>query len=104
MAAENTVNISHGFAEELFQLLGMGFKGRKVLLSRPALVGDDHHTASGKGIDGGNVLPEPLVIEDVVGGRVDRRIQIEPEEHGLFFSTQFPDRPDSHPCLPFLCL
>ena len=99
MTPEDAVDIRHRFAEQLFELLGMGFKGGKVLFPGPALVGDDHDPAFLKGVDGREMLPETLVIKNKVGGGVDGGVEIEPEEDCFSFSSQFPDRSNRHPYL-----
>jgi hypothetical protein len=75
----------------------MGFKSRKILLARTTLVRDDHHTTVRKCTDRGEMLPEPLVIQNKMGGGVNRGVQVKPEQYRLVAAPQFPDCTDRHP-------
>jgi len=68
---------------QLLEFLGVHFERGKIFLPRPALVGDDHQTALPERLNGRDMLPEPLVIEDRVGGGIDGGVQVKPQEHGL---------------------
>jgi hypothetical protein len=42
------------------------------------------------------MFPETFVIENKIGGGIDRRVEIKPEEHGLSLTSQFPDGSNRH--------
>src|SRR5208283_4352972 len=97
---EDTVDVGDRCAEELLKLARMGFKRGKILLSRPALVGDDHDTAVREGAYCRKVFAEPFVIENKVGGGIDGGVEVETEKHRLFAALQVPEGTDRHAATP----
>ena len=68
----------------------MGFQRGKIFFPGPALVGDDHNTAVRKSVDCREVLPEPFVIENKIGGGINGGVEIKPEEDGFSISIPVP--------------
>ena len=74
MAPEDAVYVEDRFPEEVLQLLRVGFKGGKILLSRAALVGDDNDPALLERVNGRKMFTETLVVKNKVRGRIDRGV------------------------------
>ena len=71
MPPENAVNVHDRCAKQLFKFFGMGLQGSEILLSRPALVGDDDEARVGKGTYCRQVFAEPFIVQNKVGGGID---------------------------------
>jgi len=97
MTPENAINVLDWFSQKLLELLCVCFQRGEIFFTRSALVGYDNNTAFRKCADCRKVLPEPFIIEDNVGGGIDGRVEIEPEEHRFPVTPQLPDGSNLHP-------
>jgi hypothetical protein len=96
MTPEDAVRVSDRLSKKVPELLCMGFEGSKIFFPGPALVGDNHNATFRKGTDCRKVFAEAFVIKNKVGGGVNRRVEIEPEEDGFSVAPQLPDGSNLH--------
>jgi hypothetical protein len=97
MTTKDAIGVYDRLSEKVFKLLCMGFKSGKIFFAWPALVGDDHNAAFRKGSDCREVFPETFVIKNKVGGGINRRVEIKPEEDGFSLASQLPYGSNLHP-------
>ena len=81
--AEEARNISDGAAEEGTDPFRVRLEGREIVLPRARLMGQEGDLRMPELANRREVLPNPRVVQELSRRRVDRRVDVHPEEHGM---------------------
>ena len=94
--AEDVLDVGDGLPEHRAELPGVRRERRVVLLPGPRLVGQDHDLRVLERPDRGQVLAEALVVQDRARPRVDRRVEVQPEQDRPALAGEGGDGADLH--------
>src|SRR5205807_9532499 len=82
-AAEEARNISNGAAEEGADPFRVRLEGREIVLPRAGLMRQEGDLRMPELADRREVLPDPRVVQELSRRGVERRVDVNSEEHGM---------------------
>ena len=77
---EETRHVPYGASQECADPLRVHLEGREVVLSRSRLVCEQHDLRAPQLPDREQVLPDPRIVQEFAGRRVDRRVDVHSQE------------------------
>ena len=79
---EEARHVAHRVSQEDLDPRRVGLQGREVVLPGPRLVGEDDDLRVPQFADRREMLPNPRIVQQLAGGGIDRRVDVNPEKDG----------------------